>query len=93
MTLNKTEWFDINIKPVHIGVYELSRNGDEHKDEDSGEWTYWNGKVFVGSWDTPKAAAWRGGPNHVYPHWDGPKHCTGCACDMRFWRGVTERRA
>ena len=42
-----TSWFPANVKPVHIGVYEIAYHLFE--DEWSNGFSYWNGKKWANS--------------------------------------------
>lgn len=50
-----TPWFNMNIKPVHIGVYETCFVDDE-PDNDWMQYSYWNGKHWCNQWGSIELA-------------------------------------
>jgi len=60
-------WHDGNVKPVHIGVYQVesSANGDYY--------SMWDGSNFLGAWCSVERAITKGTISHAdkYKQWRG----------------------
>ena len=50
-----TPWFNVNIKPVHIGVYETGFVDDEPYNYRM-KYSYWNGKYWCNQCDSIEIA-------------------------------------
>jgi hypothetical protein len=75
MTL--TKWFPTDVKPVHIGVYEIKFH--LYEDQWDQGYAYWNGKEWSNNRHTVKWA---------YINRD---HIEG-AIQEKKWRGLTEQK-
>lgn len=50
-----TPWFDVEVKPIHTGVYETYFNTDS-PDPNFPGYSYWNGTFWGNQWSTKSMA-------------------------------------
>lgn len=71
-----TPWFQKNVKPVHVGVYEVDRT---HANKISAWYAYWNGEKFMFRSSVSPYDAYN---NSNFPSIIG---------DYTTWRGLAEK--
>lgn len=70
-----TPWYPARIKPVRVGVYNVSCRASEQ----TGQWfAYWNGERFM-YYHTDPRKAYRS------------RATFGCGADTKSWRGLNKR--
>jgi hypothetical protein len=75
--MKKTRWFPSDVKPAHIGVYEVQNMfGPEHPPL----FNYWTGKQWTGAAEHIEDAVMEDRP-HMF------------AIQDRVWRGLMEKAA
>lgn len=78
MAAKRTPWFSPDVKPVHVGIYEV--------EVESGwmAWSHFDGVRWNGAWSSPEGAA-------MHADWFARYCGEGMATNLIKWRGLARR--
>lgn len=74
-----TKWFPADVKPVHVGVYEMEPGDDYVWGGSKGQFQHWNGERWGGYSSSARLAALSNCVNFTSMH------------QNRRWRGLAEK--